>query len=77
MKKHGETKDSESDIVKTSLRLPRGVRDELIQAGEPHGRGMNDEILLRITNKPIHERLDKMESDIALMKSILIELRDR
>jgi hypothetical protein len=67
----------DADIVKTSLRLPRQVRNELIQAGEPHGRGMNDEILARITARPIHERLDKIEQDMSRMMSILIELRDK
>jgi hypothetical protein len=68
---------NEADIVKTSLRLPRQVRDELIEAGAPHGRGMNDEILFRIAAKPIHERLGRMEQEMSRMMSILIELRDK
>jgi hypothetical protein len=38
---------------------------------------MNDELLARIAAKPIQERLDALERDIAQIKSIVIELRDR
>lgn len=67
----------EADYIKTSLRLPPELRDELIEAGQAQGRTMNAEILSRIKAIPVHERLDRLERDIAQIKIILMELRDK
>jgi hypothetical protein len=67
----------EAGYIKTSLRLPPKLRDEIVETGAAHGRGMNAEILERLTATPIHDRLDKLEQELALMKSILIEIRDK
>lgn len=72
-----KVKDPGANYIKTSLRLPPKLREEIIETGAEGGRGMNEEILLRLTSKPLHDRLDKLEQDVAQIKSILVELRDR
>lgn len=67
----------ETDHIKTSLRLPPELRDELIEVGQAQGRTMNAEILARLKAPPIHERLDRLEREMAQIKAILVELRDR
>jgi predicted DNA-binding protein len=69
--------DAEANYIKTSLRLPPELRDHLIEAGKEKGRTMNAEILSRLKAAPFHDRLDRLEKDVAQIKAILIELRDR
>lgn len=67
----------EAEYIKTSLRLPPALKHEVKQAAVVGGHSMNDELLARIAAKPIHDRLAGLERDIAQIKAILVELRDR
>lgn len=42
----------QDDFVKTALRLPRGLRDEIKDAASVAGRSMNDEIIERMRLAP-------------------------
>lgn len=67
----------EADYIKTSLRLPPELREEVKQAAKTSGGTMNSELVARIAAKPIQEKLDALAREVAQMKAILIELRDR
>jgi predicted DNA-binding protein len=67
----------EADYIKTSLRLPPDLKEEVKQAAAESGRSMNDELVARVAAKPIYDRLDALAREVAQMKAILIELRDR
>lgn len=67
----------ESDYIKTSLRLPPELRDELIEAARAQGQTMNALILGRIRSEPVNEKLDRLEREVAQIKALLMELRDR
>jgi hypothetical protein len=67
----------EADYIKTSVRLSSDRREEVRLAARTAGHSMNDELAARINAKPFHERLDALERDIALIKAVVIELRDR
>lgn len=67
----------EADYIKTSLRLPPDLKDEVKHAADVSGHSMNAELVARIAAKSIHERLANLERDMAQIKAILIELRDR
>lgn len=67
----------EAEYVKTSLRLPPALRDEVKQAAKTNGNTMNAELVARIAAKPVQDRLDSLEREIAQIKAILVELRDR
>lgn len=67
----------EADYVKTSLRLPPELKKEVKQTAKAVGHAMNSELVARIAAKPIHEKLDALAREVAQMKAILIELRDR
>lgn len=67
----------EADYIKTSLRLPPDLKVEVKQAADEHGHSMNAELVARIAAKPILDKLNALERDVAQLKAILIELRDR
>jgi predicted DNA-binding protein len=67
----------EADYIKTSLRLPPELKEEVKQAADTGGHSMNAELVARIAAKPIHEKLDALEREVAQIKAIVIELRDR
>lgn len=67
----------EADYIKTSLRLPPHLKEEVKQTAALTNKTMNAELVDRIAAKPIQDRLTALERDLALIKAIVIELRDR
>jgi hypothetical protein len=67
----------EADYVKTSLRLPPELKLEVKRTAETAGHSMNAELVARVAAKPIQDRLTVLEREVAEIKAILKELRDR
>jgi predicted DNA-binding protein len=68
---------AEADYIKTSLRLPPDLKEEVKNAAKTNGNTMNAELVARIAAKPIYEKLEVLEREVAQIKAILVELRDR
>lgn len=62
-----------TDSVKTSVRLPRLLHEELQAAAENDVRSLNAEILIRLQSSA----LDEIKRDIVEIKALLRKLLDR
>lgn len=67
----------ESEYVKTSLRLPPGVRDEVIATGKRNGRSMNDEILSRIIAADDRATLKQLVNQSDDLRRLMVEMLDQ
>lgn len=67
----------ESDYVKTSLRLPPELRDEVVATGKRNGRTMNDEILARIVAADDRATLKHLVKQNEELRRLMMEMLDR
>lgn len=67
-------KETQSDYIKSSLRLPRQLHAELVAAAEYNGRGLNAEIIDRLQSAPTHELLQILLRENADMKAMIKEM---
>lgn len=67
------------DFQKTSLRLPRQLHTALSELAERNGTSLNAEILARLLQMPLEERLERVDrraEDIeSITKQILAAVR--
>lgn len=77
MKKPPIQKPTQDDYVKSSLRLPRQLHAELLNAAEYHGRSLNAEILDRLQAAPVVDMLQELLRENAEMKLMIREIYSR
>lgn len=66
-----------SKYLKTTIRLPGPVQEEIREAAAIADHSMNDEIILRLRLYPIATRLDEIEQQNAELKRMVQQLIDR
>lgn len=69
-------KNLQSTFVKTALRLPASLRDELAAAAELAGHSLNDEILARCLAQPVRDKIDSISAENAQLKAMMREMLD-
>jgi len=74
MRKPPIQKTAKDDQVKTALRLPVGLREEMKDAAQRAGHSLNDEILGRCMAASLADRLTALESENAEIKVMLREV---
>lgn len=68
------TTNSQQDYIKTSLRLPGNLRDELLDAAARNGHSMNAEILARLQGSPLDDLKRQNEEIKETLRKILDKL---
>lgn len=73
MKKTPIKKLDQSDYVKSALRIPVELRNELLTAAERNGRSMNAEIIFRLQS----DQLAPVMEELARLRVMVQQLIDR
>ena len=81
MVKISPKKSTQSEYVKTALRLPPDLHAELKDSAEKNGRTMNAEIIARLQQMPVNVQLDNLANDqrqlVTIAKEILAAVGGR
>ncbi|MBY0240311.1 MAG: Arc family DNA-binding protein [Burkholderiaceae bacterium] len=67
---------TQQDYVKTALRIPRDLHEQIVDAAERNGRSMNAEILARLQAEPVSDLLHKLSRDVAEIRAVDREILD-
>lgn len=65
---------SQTNYIKTALRLPRQLHQDLSAAAEKNGRSLNAEILARLGDDPTLSVLDVLARQTADIRSMTKEI---
>lgn len=65
----------QQDFIKTALRIPAFLHDELKHAAERNCHSMNDEMLARLNTKPLDEIKRQNEELKTMLRQVLSLLR--
>lgn len=69
-------KPKQDDFVRTALRVPRDLHEELHEAATRGGWGLNDEILIRLQASTRDAKLDQLAKQNAELKAMLRKVLD-
>lgn len=67
----------ESEYIKTSLRMPPQLRDDVIAAAKRNGRTMNAEILARVTDAEDRATFKQLVRQNEELRRLMTEMLDR
>lgn len=65
---------SQDDYVKSSVRMPKDLHAILTKSAAENGRSLNAEILARLSETPVRDKLDSMH---ALLRKVVEIVKDR
>ena len=77
MQKPPPKKSVQSDYIKSAVRFPPQLHQELKEAAERNGRTLNAEVIARLLNTPVQEKLDRLATNDQEIKTMLRELLDK
>jgi len=75
MKKPPVQQTKQQDYVKTALRIPASLHEELRQAAEQNCHSLNAEMLSRLNTKPLDEIKRQNDELKRLIREILSHIR--
>jgi len=77
MQKPPVKKSTQDLYVKSAVRFPPQLHQELKEAAERNGRTLNAEVIARLLAAPVNEQLEKLASGNQEIKALLRELLDK
>lgn len=71
------TREQQEELVKRTLRIPRGLYDDIQQSAEARAVSVNSEIVERLEAAAVADQFKKLSAEVAEIKKLVKELLDK